>query len=394
MASKDILGLAPGTSYVVQIQAVGSDQTQLSDWSTVYTFVTPGNPAGTTNTANSMQLGRGATLFAGNPPGGSLVAAEKPAAGNSGLIVSDNSFTALKADGATALFRISVPNDSIEINAAGLTLTSGGALGTSLSMPAGSASFQSLYTSGSFYSPVQNNLGGNTYISGTLNMSGATTILGSAYFSGSIYNGIVTIDSTGVSAYTSIGSGSTSTNFGPWTGSNPGNNTFLSGNNAVGNGSTITVDFGTTAPTGWTTAAAGGTATLSTFVNTSGTDLNGTYTITGIGTRNDYATDGITLYTTYFLTVSSTKVGTSYSGGSVSGTYTTGGGGGSGGYVKLGSSGLQFSTGAYISAAGSYMVATGTTYNAASIKNISIDSGGSSATPSGGSSGDIAFYTA
>jgi hypothetical protein len=121
MASKQLTGLKPGTSYIVQVQAVGADSTQLSDWSTVYTFVTPGNPAGTTNTSQSVQIGKGASLFLGNPPMSSLVASNTNPGGQSGLVVNDNAFQALKADGS-ALFKLSVLNDSLYINATGFNL--------------------------------------------------------------------------------------------------------------------------------------------------------------------------------------------------------------------------------------------------------------------------------
>ena len=166
MASIDLTNLKPGTSYSVQIQAVGSNGTDLSDWSTVYTFVTPGLPSGTTNTAQSMQLGSGSMIFAGNPAPGALLSSGNSNTGNSALVMSNNTFQALKADGTTPLFKLDVNADTMVVNASNFTLDQVGNVG--IGSYFNYSGITGNLTIGSSGNAVTVNSSGNVTISGSL----------------------------------------------------------------------------------------------------------------------------------------------------------------------------------------------------------------------------------
>jgi hypothetical protein len=416
MASKDLAGLKPGTSYVVQVRAVGANATDISDWSTAYVFVTPGNPSGTTNTTQSTQLGKGATIFAGNPPQSLLLAGSTSAPGNSGLVVSDNTFQALDKDGK-AIFRIDVPNQSVLINAnnssgtsvfkldtssQSLTMTGGVINATGGSISTGAGSF-----SGSLSSSVQTTLGGTT------NMTGITYINGTNYIYGNtiISNGNVLINSSSVNVYaTATTPGTASGSYGAWSLINPGANPFpgssagYGGNGAVAvaNGSTAWFIFGTTSGSSITSST--WNAAIPYFINSNlvvsgtfnsgGASMDGSYTVNGYGTQSATDSSGATI-TVYYLTASTSKVGYSIPDqGTASGTLTGNSGSSSGGYLSLTSSGITFPTFSTLTeVSNGIKTSNSSALTSLVMRNIAIDSTSpSSTTPTGGANGDLYFY--
>lgn len=302
MASKQLVGLSPGTSYAIQIRAVGNGG--YSDWSPAYTFVTPGTPTGTTNTSQSMRLANGSVIYAGNPPASALVSQPTVGTGSSALVMANNAFTALKSDGTTVLFKLDIPTDTLTINASNFVLNSdgsmsiGGALSTNkiLMDSSGNLTVSGVLTANRV--SVPNNIGGYDYWDST-----GFNLGGNGGISYNYTTDTITIGSYGNQITVNSSGGVT-----------------VSGTLTVGNLTDgVTTISGNNITTGIIKSQGYGGVTDGTNFSTNGTAIN---LIDGSITGEKFRMDASgNIYMQGNLTSNSTINGATINGGSVTGTY-------------------------------------------------------------------------